>query len=552
MVNTRRSLSGAHASPSTSSPPAAAPPPPPTTTSTPQLSRAQQAALKKLDIAGTDALKGTPKAAAAPKAAVQTYHYRGAVYAADANTPSAWLENQPKRYLKRGRLSSAGAEDGGDDSIAVGGEEEEEERRPAKRQRVPQKSKPAAAAAAAEISSRGKARPSLPAKRKAAALRDDDEDEDDNTMPRQPAWQTKNAEERLERLQERATAVPSKKAPIPDANTMTSEIQRRKQNAMRQQYQVAALAEDATKSAEEVERSKLVKLAKTQRLISAKIREWKMAKELMEAMKREAELKDHDANTPQQTNYQPPLDLTGSDSERSERSEHSKKDDNEEEELGEQWQREQDQTHTHSESPCEANEQSPPKEIPETSPAAPTQPSNHSPDPFTAAGASRPQTPQSVEKQHHQPATSTILTGANAFPHPSTRGYIPTKPPTTGERTERSEAKHREATNNKSPNTSNEIAPFTSLPPNASLPQVSAGGDPLRWTIRRSVSVEAGTGKERAEYAIEVTRLEGESKSAKVRRVRRERAVVENWARITGGRVVEESTGRRESGGSVQ
>jgi hypothetical protein len=547
MVNTRRSLSGAHASPSTSSPPAAAPSPPPTTTSTPQLSRAQQAALKKLDIAGTDALKGTPKAAAAPKAAVQTYHYRGAVYAADANTPSAWLENQPKRYLKRGRLSIAGAEDGGDDSIAVGGEEEEEERRPAKRQRVPQKSKPAAAAAAAEISSRGKARPSLPAKRKAAALRDDDEDEDDNTMPRQPAWQAKNAEERLERLQERATAVPSKKAPIPDANTMTSEIQRRKQDAMRLQYQVAALAEDATKSAEEVERSKLVKLAKTQRLISAKIREWKMAKELMEAMKREAELKDTNGNAPQQTNYQPTLDPTSSDSERSK---HSVKDDNEEEELGEQWEREQDQPHTHSKSPCEANEQSTPKEIPETSPAAPTQLSTHSPDPFTTAGASRPQTPQSAEKQHEHQQPATILTGANAFPHPSTRGYTPTKPPTTSERTDRSEAKHKPT--NASPNAPDSMAPFTSLPPNSSLPLTSAGGDPLRWTIRRSVSVEAGTGKERAEYAIEVTRLEGESKSAKVRRVRRERAVVENWARLTGGVVVEESTGRRESGGSVQ
>ena len=56
-------------------------------------------ALKKLRIAGKPTLIGDKKEE--EEQAVETYHYRGGIYARTAKTPSHWVENQPLRYLKQ-------------------------------------------------------------------------------------------------------------------------------------------------------------------------------------------------------------------------------------------------------------------------------------------------------------------------------------------------------------------------------------------------------------------------------------------------------------------
>jgi hypothetical protein len=56
-------------------------------------------ALKKLRIAGKRTLIGDKKEE--EEQAVETYHYRGGIYARTAKTPSQWVENQPMRYRKQ-------------------------------------------------------------------------------------------------------------------------------------------------------------------------------------------------------------------------------------------------------------------------------------------------------------------------------------------------------------------------------------------------------------------------------------------------------------------
>lgn len=534
MVATRRSLGGQATPVPSSSPPAAA---------STELSRAQQAALKKLDIAGTDALKGDAKAAQAARDQVQTYHYRGAVYAADANTPSAWLENQPKRYLKRSRGDSAGAESRGEGSIVVGGEEEDDDddddeeededdspARPAKRRRsMPlSRGKPRAG--------RGGSRSSLPVKRKAEKV---------GGLP------SNNSNNNISNNKHNTavmSAIPTTKPrTLPDQKAMNEEIQRRKQEAMKKNYNVEQLdSKDIMTSA----RTQLVKLARKQMRLKALLLEWNQAKELLEAKQKEAGVKlleqvEAEAeDAPVQTNYQPIIELGLSD------------DDNDDEEqlngngdeLHEQWQREQEQNRKHQQAP----------EIPETSPAAqemqasnispaatqqlgftgtqhfkqPSPTSKHPtttqtptpdqalpttethPEAATTAGASRPSTPTSATHANPQPAQTT--TPSTSTTHSST---------------------------SKDPNPTT----FSHLPPDSVLPTTASDGNPLRWTLkrRRRSSFETGPNGEgevgdTPEFAIDLKKLQGESKSARLRRIRRERDVAGNWARWTGGRVVEE------------
>jgi len=540
MVATRRSLGG-QASPAASSPPAAAAA---AAAAPSQLSRAQQAALKKLNIAGTDALKGDPKAAQAAREAVQTYHYRGAVYAADANTPSSWIENQPKRYLKRSRRSASDGGEAGEGSIAVSEEREEEEeeeetRRPAKkktRHSMPHQGRNHKPVSQTATSSRGKGRAvrggrqSLPAKRKAASTDDNDNNDTMNDfdyaisggpdervcLPRTPNWLAESDTARRERLSHRVNAIPPTRSPIPNSKAINNDIQRRKKEAARNNYQVQALGEDDMMSEKDFARVALVKLAKKQRQLNEKMIEWRMAKELLELKKKEAELK---AAVPDIVEIEPEQPRDQSAIYQTHPVKGSKN------ELDEQWEREQEHNRTHNKSKSHTD-----PEIRESSPAAYEEIphiSNATYHPFTKAGASRPSTPLST--------TQTPLTGANALPHSAKHGYtLPPATPTSG----KSNSNNNKISPSSPPKNQTDVD-FTALPPNAPLPKYSAGGDPMRWTIQRRTSIDQATGEERAEYAIDIARLEGESKSAKVRRIRRERAVVESWGRIDGSGVVE-------------
>ena len=574
MVATRRSLGG-HPSPAATSPPAAA------ASAPSQLSRAQQAALKKLDIAGTDALKGDTKAAQAAKAAVQTYHYRGAVYAADANTPSSWIENQPKRYLKRSRGSPSDAGEGGEGSVAVSEErsedeedededEEEEIRQPAKkksRHSIPHQARNHKPFSQTAASSRGKGRAvrggrqSLPAKKKKKAEIDDNTDNDNMEefdyavsggqddracLPRTPNWLPESASARKDRLSHRANPVPSTRSPIPSGRAMIDDIQRRKQEAARKKYQVQPLGEDDILSEKDLARVALVRLARKQREINEKMIEWKMAKELLELKKREAGLKAAgrdavDSVAPEQYTRQPTTDLNN----------YGKGDDHE---IGEQWDREREQNRTVGNNKSKPHNINTEPGIPESSPTAhPEIPhlSNATYHPFTKPGASRPSTPFSTTTTT---TTQALLKPTKTSPYSSKQNHPSTTTPQPNPATPTSNTKPTTTTTTNNPTTSppksqQKDSSFTSLPPNGPLPTYSAGGDPLRWTIhRRRSSVDFATGEERAEYAIDVARLEGESKSAKARRVRRERAVVESW----GGVVVDfdgSGDGGREVGG---
>jgi len=536
MVATRRSLGGQATPVPSSSPPAAA---------SSQLTRAQQAALKKLDIAGTDALKGDAKAAQAARDQVQTYHYRGAVYAADANTSPAWIENQPKRYLKRSRDDSAGDESKGEGSIAAEGDgedgeeedndddedededEDETPARPAKRRRTMPSSR------AKPRAGRGGSRSSLPTKRTADPPRDNN------------------------------TATPTKKSPIPNKETMDEEIARLKEEAKKKNYNVEKLSrEDIMAGARSRTHSQFVKLAREQKKLRGLILEWNQAKELLEAKQREAGVKllEHVEaeveDAPMRTNYQSCIELGQTDS-----------DDDEEmkgngDELNEQWQREQEQNRMDQQTRLEP-------EIPETSPAAqemhtsetspsvqkttpdlqqlgfpgtspaiqqteepstanghfkiadtptfdqPVPTTESLPEAATAAGASRPETPN--------PATSS----KPFLPPSAARATPPTHTAAHHHHTPSSSAR----ASTKEPSTT----PFSHLPPDAILPTIASDGNPLRWTLKRHSSVES------PDFAIDIAKLQGESKSAKNRRIKRERGVAESWALKTGGRVVEEN-----------
>jgi hypothetical protein len=503
MVSTRLSLAG-DPSPSLSSTP--------TATRPPQLSRAQQAALKKLQIAGTAALKGDAKVAAATKEAVATYHYRGAVYAADANTPSEWLENQPKRYLKW---------------ASVGAGVEEDEERPAKRQRRSlqggdhELSAVAVVAAETAVSARGRARAgrgsgqSLEAKRKAAVVNDEEEQEDRDSnanMSRRPNWFEEHATERRDCISQRTDTAPASasRPPIPQ-DDQTNNIPHTKEEAALKNCQVAPLGPDALKrGATELVRQRIIKLAQTQRAMHEKMREYNLAKELLERKRREVGL-------------DPPPNGHENIAAATHGSQIGVQD-----ELGEQWERDQEQI-------CAAglvrNQEIPESWLPATQSSKVTPAPATGLDAFTRADASHPQTPVSAEKQNftastdelfHKPAANRATPTATSTPSTNRSGKLPVTTASTP-------TSARTTTSSQAPEA------FTFLPPNAQLPTQSKSGAPLRWSItpRRASSINPETCNERAEWVIDVARLEGESKSARNRRVKREMRVVESWGRVS-------------------
>jgi hypothetical protein len=540
MVTTRRSLGGATPVPSSS---------PPTAPST-QLSRAQQAALKKLDIAGTDALKGDARAAQAAKDQVETYHYRGAVYAADANTPSAWLENQPKRYLKRSRGDSAGAVSRGEDSIAVGeeegdGEEEEDEdgdeddtpARPAKRRRSmpPSRGKPRAG--------RCGSRSSLPMKKKAEKA----------GGPR-GVTNTNNTT---------MGAIPTSKSPLPDQEAMEEEIRRRRQEAKKNNYNVEQLDSwDIMVGA----RSQLVKLAIKQKKLRALMLEWNQAKELLEAKKSEAganlldQVEADAQDAPEPTNYQPTMEIGQSEDDDDDDEPHGNSD-----ELHQQWQREQEQNRldqlaleipetspaaqelqvsdtptaaTHQlDSPDTSPDTQQPKERLPANPQAEITHNSTSDLPLptteslpeasaTIAGASRPQTPTPAASPENNTTSKSLPSAAAAAAHT-------TPVPTTTGSTSSNPNNRARASNSTSKEPS--TTPFSNLPVDSTLPTTASDGSAVRWTLkRRSSNVDP-------DFGIDLKKYQGESKSARRRRVERERSVALSWAAITGGRVFEEN-----------
>jgi hypothetical protein len=538
MVATRRSLGGQATPVPSSSPPTA-----PST----QLSRAQQAALKKLDIAGTDALKGDARAAQAAKDQVQTYHYRGAVYAADANTPSAWLENQPKRYLKRSRGDSAGAESRGEGSIVVGeeggdGDEEDDEdenededededdtpARPAKRRR----SLPLARGN--PRAGRGGSRASLHTKKAEKAGRPRDNNlTDDNTAA--------------------MGETPTSKSPLPNQKAMEEEIRRRKQEAKKKNYNVEQLdSRDIMVGA----RSQLVKLVMKQKKLRVLMLEWNLAKELLEVKKKDAggklleQVDTEIEDAPEQTNYQPTMEIGQSDDDDDEEP-HGNSD-----ELHAQWQREQEQNRMDQQAP----------EIPETSPAAqelqvsdtPPAAAQQLDSPGTSPASQQPKERLPANSQHkisHDPKSDLPLPTTESLPEAlatvagASRPQTPTPAPSQ-ERTLPPPAAHATATattpstsrtNNSARarathSTSKEpsTTPFSQLPVDSILPSTASDGNPLRWTLkRRSSTVDP-------DFEIDLKKLQGESKSARNRRIKRERDLAMNWARRTGGKVVEE------------
>lgn len=103
----------------------------PTQTQTPPTGDNKRAnnALKKLHVEGTEALVG----AKPEKEEVETYVFRGAVYVKTKDTPQEWLEQEPERYRKRKRQSMAEANAEKNDQREEG---EKEVVKPSKRKRA--------------------------------------------------------------------------------------------------------------------------------------------------------------------------------------------------------------------------------------------------------------------------------------------------------------------------------------------------------------------------------------------------------------------------------
>lgn len=158
MVSTRHSLPGAAL-------PSSSPPPPPT-------DRKALLALKKLQVDGTDVLRGGTKEVPSSPVAGQTYSWRGSLYAVTGNEPAEWLTEQPKKSLKKETASPKN-----------------------KRQEVKQESP-------------------RPRKRKRAATNPDDEEEETKSLPTPKKRGRPNTEEVVQEEQPRSRK--RQRAPTPD------------------------------------------------------------------------------------------------------------------------------------------------------------------------------------------------------------------------------------------------------------------------------------------------------------------------------------------------
>lgn len=632
MVATRRSLGGGGGySPSPS--PAA---------DTEPLTKAQQAQLKKLNISGTDALKGEDlKAVQAARENLPTYHWRGASYLQDENTDAAWVDNQPERYLKRSR--EAGLDDGegveGRTATAVEEEdeddededeedeeeedeedeeeedeedeeededededeeeeEEEEEAPPLKRRKFEQDhelepyieairkshadrlharaarserlQKPSREEAAAAV-----ATSSPSSAKKASKIAEDTADNNMNTARSDNAenGRGKKRTRKHSAIDDEETEQPATKSrasqnevharSLPssaDIDRIDKEKKRSKKEAARKNLKTKPLREEDMYSEGEQRRQKVVKLAEVQKELIETTEDWHFAKEQLEKA-RAYNAARRAAQQAGAQDTQQPIDLS------EDATEHDNRD---EDMVDEQLEREQQQ-HSGSASQDQHDDGSKAVDTPldevndedsgvnavteaehdlyastdayeqhqqiayvNMAPLseAHTHLSEMSPPPQTTSGASRTSPSATLAETPimlmNTTTTSTYPTGASTKP-----GHTPTAPAPLD--TPSSNSSANSSNDSKTSTTSAERNTFASLPPGAELPTTSAGGDPLRWTIQQRLSAETG----RDQYALDMGRLQGETKQARRRRIARERAVVGSWAKITGADIVE-------------
>lgn len=569
------------------------------------LSKKAQGAIKKLHIEGTDALKGDKKAAEAAKKDVQTYHYRGAVFEVDKDTDPKWIEEQPPRYGgdgSRKRSRSATAED----STAVNGNTARDEEAPKpkrrrrntgyslpiKRKKTARRSLPAkekSSSPAAQVTT------SPPAKRKGATI-----DDEDQLMPppkRRASTTNSNimndvdaAAAEVDRLSKSISQqwrpvqrsngntkpvkphaknvepAPRPRISLSDNKSMEKELDRRKREALQvresmgnnNKLNVQPLRDEDMLTEEQSIQQKVVEFVEMQQKLNRIKQEFKQAKELNETVKRKLQqekakhAEEDDENVPVEDDAAIP---NGS----------SATEQRDEDIIGEQWEREQEQAQRTSQSIQSSDQEqdqeeeqnaeqkqeqpsSSPRaieptqddlEILESPPTAeepsaaekPTPPSEYEfvrPTIETlkeqaTAGAPRPQTPTTHFTNTKGPS------GSSKIPCPTSRGYTPGGGPTG------STVNNSPSTGGSSSSATESKMNFKDLKPDDALPTIGAGGHKLRWSIDRK-NTDQGN---RAEYAIDVARLDGESKSARARRVKREREIVESWTRMSGGKIIE-------------
>ncbi|KAM0721964.1 hypothetical protein Q7P37_002890 [Cladosporium fusiforme] len=483
MVATRRSLGGEQAAPASSAA---------------NLSKKQRADLKKLEIAGTDALKGDKKAKEAANENVETYHFRGAAYVRDKFTKQEWLDKQPQRYTnKRSRESTAASEEVAEDITKPRdnntGEEEERntEAPPAKRRRTEPTEPTSRPTKLTTISP--------PTKRKAAELGDDD-----RPMP---------APKRRASAMNSTEPTTMRQASEPKRKSMDSGMDRMKRKALNEE----ALTQESN-------RQKTIRLAKEVTKLKEANARWRLAKELLDRQI----LADAAAENAEQTGADTPKERSTN------AGESATPEQQDQDIINEQWEREQGKEQHEEEqeqfrsSPEIAHSTSKEhlereKEQARSSPQA----TQHTPEvPETSPTAEQP---SEAEDPASLAEDELALPTAESDEDQATAGAAA---PGTPEGNSTKAKRLSDMSLNTSSSSSN--MSFQDLQPGSALPSMSAGGHPIRWSLDRT---EAPDG--RAEYALETARLEGESKSSRARRVKRERDLVEKWTRFDSGKVVE-------------
>lgn len=557
------------------------------------LSKAQLAALKKLKIAGTDALKGDKKAVEAAKQTLETYHYRGASYAKDERTKPEWIEGSATKN-RRGSRASAAAADGEQST-------REEEEPPTKRRRredvssQPPKGRSAPKTPTTGVATAPQNTTTAASKRKAASLDDEEQlmpppKRRASTMKRDSMSNTKASVTEDDRQNERPNLkrkrtaeterrhvsdidpAPKPKVSLSDNKSIVDEIERRRLQAIRQReaienankLQTQPLRDEDMLSEAEIIRMRAVALAKANKILREKIEEHAQSTELFQRYKRAEAMEK--ASKAQE-------DRAGAST-----TKHADADDaaaygqRDEDVITAQWEREQGHADEEQDEVKDSElEQEPYRSSPQNTNSASNESVDNDPEQArslpqsiqaTSGGSEIPETPSvtdeaseardptpSTEHKLARPTTEShqdqAVAGAprpqihstnterpstsSKLPRPVSRGYTPVGNTTTSAHTiTPTSASGRSSSAESKVN-------FRELQPDSILPLKGAGGHKVRWSIEKRQAAEGS----RAEYAIDIARLDGESKAARARRVRREREIVEGWAKMTGGKVIE-------------
>lgn len=562
------------------------------------LSKAQLAALKKLKIAGTDALKGDKKAVEAAKQTLETYHYRGASYAKDERTKPEWIEGSATKNRRSSRASTADAAAGVEESTR-----EEEEPPTKRRRREDVSSQPPQGRSAPKTPTTGVATApqnttTAASKRKAASLDDEEQlmpppkrrastmkrdsmsntkasvTEDDRQNERRPNLKRKRTGETERRHVSDIGPAPKPKVSLSDNESIVDEIERRRRQAIRQREAIENASklqtqplrdEDMLSEAEIIQRGAL-EWARIRKVLQEKMEEHAQSTELFQRYKRAEAMKKA---TKAQENRAGASTTKHADAD--DAAAYGQRD---EDVITAQWEREQGHADEEQDEVKDSEQEQEPyrsspqntnsasnesvdidpeqarslpqsiqatsggSEIPETPSVTDEASEARDPTPSTEHKLARPTTeshqdqavagaprPQTHSTNTERPSTSSKL------PRPVSRGYTPVGNTTTSAHTiTPTSASGRSSSVESKVN-------FRELQPDSVLPLKGAGGHKVRWSIEKRQAAEGG----RAEYAIDIARLDGESKAARARRVRREREIVEGWAKMTGGKVVEKS-----------